>query len=372
MLFKFLFASAVSQSFGMRPEGGTVLINLIKGDARNKPEGGNSRSTTLARLGEVVASAAHGVAAESLQSLQEATGIVNSILLQSGNATDHMTDDDVALLNSVIDMVDKSIFGSMDSSHQADQASIQSAIDDASLCNSKIAARLGENGDLNNLYLKTAGFQSTLNDLQGDVDDKTQVNNSKFDALTTHMNNIGNAPDCVDFPNAPTKLSADNFFAGSEYVNWYTSQQDAYAPVAEAFETANQNLVDAITAYTVGLAERDVAYCDWKVGLEGGCATFDQCYQDKVDYYNDELKPALQTDMQVRIDAYKAGTTIIAQIRFLLGESTESAPPTDIDTSRFQLTFQAVPPKGECDLSPLTSDEWVPVPNCPNEGPGKP
>merc|ERR1712129_578668 len=218
----------------------------------------------------------------------------------------------------------------------------------------------------------TAGYQSTLNDLQGDVNDKTGVNNSKFDELGRHINNIGNSPDCVEFPNAPTKLKADNFFAGSDFVNWYTAQQDAYAPKAEAFETADQNLQDAITAYAVGLAEREVVYCDWKVELEGGCATFDQCYQDKVNHYNNELKPALQKDMQVRIDAYKAGSTIIAQIRFLLGESIESAPPPNIDTSRFQLTFLDVPPKGECDLSPLTSDEWVPVPNCQNEGPGKP
>merc|ERR1719510_2535686 len=178
------------------------------------------------------------------------------------------------------------------------------------------------------------------------------------------MNNIGNAPDCVDFPNAPTKLSADNFFAGSDYVNWYTNQQSAYAPVAEAFETANQNLVDAVTAYTVGLAERDVAYCDWEVELESGCEVFDQCYQDKVDHYNNVLKPALQQDMQVRIDAYKAGTTIIAQLRFLLGESTESEPPTDIDTSRFQLVFPDPADKGECNMDQLNSKHLVPKPLC--------
>merc|ERR1719220_1232947 len=354
MMFTFLLSAAVGASFGLRPDASHYKA-----------------AASLSSLRVMVSSAAHSEGSKSLESLKSAASIVNTIMLQAGNATEHMSDDDKALLNSVIDMIDQSIYGSMDSSHQADEAAIQSAIDAASQCNSNIALRLGEGGDLNNLKLETAGYQSTLNDLQGDVDDKTAANNSKYEDFERHINNIASStqPDCVDFPNAPTKLKADNFFAGSDFVNWYTSQQAAYAPVAEAFETSNQNLEDAMAAYTIGLAERDVAYCDWKVELEAGCAAFDQCYQDKVDHYNNELKPALQRDMQVRIDAYKAGTTIIAQIRFLLGESTESAPPTDIDTSRFQLNFQAVPPKGECDLSPLTSDEWVPVPNCQKQGP---
>jgi len=203
-----------------------------------------------------------------------------------------------------------------------------------------------------------------LNDLQDDVDAKTQANSTKFDELQRHIDNIGAAPDCEAFPSNPTKLKVDNFFTGSLHVNWYTAQQEAYAPFADAVEVADGELGAALTAYAVGLAERNVGYCDWKVELEGGCEVFNQCYQSKTAKYLSELKPALQGDMQIRIDGYKAGQTIIAQIAFLLGESTESAPPTDIDTGRFQLQFPDVSAKGECSLSPLYADEWVPTPFC--------
>jgi len=349
MLFTSLVWVAVCTSFGMRP--GTKHYT----------------AASWSRLGEVVASAAHSKGSKSLESLKTAASIVKSIMLQQGNATEHMSEDDKILLDSVIDMIGKSIYGSMDSSHQTDVAAVQAALDAVSQCNSDIAARLGGGGDLNKLYLGVVGYQNGLNDLQGDVDAKTEVNNTKMVELQRHINNIGNSPDCADFPDSPTKLKADNFFTGSEYVDWYTSRQGAYAPFAEAFETADANLEDALAAYAVGLAERNVAYCDWKLELEGGCETFDQCYKDKVHYYNNEMKPALQQDMNVRIDAYKAGQTIIAQIQFLLGESTESVPPTDIDTSRFQVNFLPVPAKGECSLSPLDSVDWVPLPECSDE-----
>merc|ERR1719464_486722 len=101
--------------------------------------------------------------------------------------------------------------------------------------------------------------------------------------------------------------------------------------------------------------------------LEEACHTLDQCNEEKVRHYNDELKPTLQRDMNVRMNAYKAGETIIAQIHFLLGESTQSAPPTDIDASRFQVNFPPVPAKGECSLSPLHSVDWAPEPECSDE-----
>jgi len=341
MLFKFLLTAGLCQSFGLRPEVGL------------------SKAAKLNRLGEVVASAR-----TDASKLQAAVGIVNSIMLEAGNATEHMSDDDVALLNSVIDLIDKSIYGSMDSSHAADVAAIKAAVDAIDQCNQNIALRLGKGGDLNQLYLGVVGYQNTLNDLQDDVDAKTQANATKFAELERHIKNIGAAPECSPFPADPTKPKVDIYFETSKYVDWYTAQQEAYAPVAEAFEAADDALDDALSAYAVGLAERNVAYCDWKVELEEGCAAFERCYNEKKTHYLDELKPALEADMKVRIDAYRAGETIIHQIRFLLGESTESEPPSDIDVSRFELAFLEVPAMGECSLSPLDADEWVPKPEC--------
>jgi len=346
MLFTFLMTTAVCHSVALRPE--------VTG----------YQSSSISKLGAEVARAERFEGAEGLSALQSAASIVNSIMLQAGNITEHMTDDDKILLESIEPMIEQSIYGSMDSSHEADVASIQAALDAINQCNTDIAARLGVLGDLNKLQFEVVDFQDALNDLQDDVDAKTQANSTKFDELQKHIDNIGAAPDCEAFPSNPTKLKVDNFFTGSLHVNWYTAQQEAYAPFADAVEVADGELGAALTAYAVGLAERKVAYCDWKVELEGGCEVFNQCYQSKKAKYLSELKPALQGDMQIRIDGYKAGQTIIAQIAFLLGESTESAPPTDIDTGRFQLQFPDVSAKGECSLSPLDADEWVPKPLC--------
>jgi len=347
MLFTFLMTTAVCHSVALRPD---VAVY---------------QSSSISKLGAEVARAERFEGAEGLSALQSAASIVNSIMLQAGNITEHMTDDDKTLLESIEPMIEQSIYGSMDSSHEADVASIQAALDAINQCNTDIAARLGVLGDLNKLRFEVVDFQHALDYLQDDVDVKTRANSTKFDEMMQHIwYGISFAPQCEYFPHNPTKLKVDNFFAESLRGNWYTAQQEAYAPFADAFEVADGELGDALTAYAVGLAERNVGYCDWKVELEGGCEVFNQCYQSKTAKYLSELKPALQGDMQIRIDGYKAGQTIIAQIAFLLGESTESAPPTDIDTGRFQLQFPDVSAKGECSLSPLYADEWVPTPFC--------
>ena len=66
-------------------------------------------------------------------------------------------------------------------------------------------------------------------------------------------------------------------------------------------------------------------------------------------------------DEDDRIECYKAGDTIIYQINFLmvLAETTET--PT-IDSSRNEIDFSALPPKGIHDLNPLDSEAFVPKP----------
>jgi len=349
MLFTFLMTTAVCNSVALRPE--------VTG----------YQSSSISKLGAEVARAERFEGAEGLSALQSAASIVNSIMLQAGNITEHMTDDDKTLLESIEPMIEQSIYGSMDSSHEADVASIQAALDAINQCNTDIAARLGVLGDLNKLQFEVVDFQDALNDLQDDVDAKTQANSTKFDELQKHIDNIGAAPDCEAFPSNPTKLKVDNFFTGSLHVNWYTAQQEAYAPFADAVEVADGELGAALTAYAVGLAERNVGYCDWKVELEGGCEVFNQCYQSKTAKYLSELKPALQGDMQIRIDGYKAGQTIIAQIKFLLGETTDSTLPSNVDATRYVLEFPQVPAQGSCSLEDLDSPKWDPAVQCAGE-----
>jgi len=364
MLCKFLLALAGTQALGLRPEAA-------------------NGAASVGKLGDLVASAARASASDSLESLSQASDILGS-MMTAGNATEHMSDDDVVLLKSVITMIEESIYGSMDSSHKQDEDAVKRAVDAIAKCNSDIVVRLAPDGDLDVLYQGTLGYQSTLNVKQKDVEAKTDINNTKFADLEKHISTIREAPACSSFPVRPTKAKTDVFFADSEYVNWYIAQSAAYAPIAEAFEVSDTDLENALTAYAIAEAERDVSYCDWKVELTNGCRTFDECYTEKLEEYTMDVTPRVQQDMQFRIDAYKAGQLIISQIRFLVGESTP-APPTDEsslgesmmvppnDTSRYELMFPDAAPQEECSLAPLDADEWVPKPECQGAGgPGKP
>jgi len=357
MLFKFLLAIAGTQSLGLRPEAANGL------DQR-------STAASVGRLGDLVASAARASASESLESLSQASDILGS-MMKAGNATKHMSAEDAELLRSVITMLEDRIYGSMDSSHQQDLQALQSALDAIDKCNSDILVRLAPpDGDLQLLYEKTLGFQSTLNDNQTDVEAKTEINNTKFGELETHISTIQEAPACESFPTRPTKAKVDVFFTESEYVNWYIARRDAYAPIAEAFEASDGDLAAALRAYEVALASRDVSYCDWKLELTNGCSAFDECYTEKLEEYQTVVTPRVRQDMEARIDAFKAGELIIAQIKFLLADTT-SAPGKDdleVDTSRFEITFSDAAAQAECSLAPLDAVGWVPVPECQGAG----
>jgi len=288
---------------------------------------------------------------------------VNSIMIQEGNATDHLTADDQALLNEVITMIRNSMYGSMTAAHNSDEAALAAAIDAINQCYADFAARAEDGGDLAVMESSVRTYQSSLNDLQDDVNTKTELNATAWSNLATHMSLISNAPACPAFPNPRTMPALDVYFGTSAYVTWWTTQKAAYEPVRDAFVYADQQLQISLTAYAVGLAVRNVAYCDWKRELEGACAEFSACYEAAKAHYLNVVKPAVEEDMRMRIEAYKAGETIIHQIRFLLAQEADQATPA-INTDVYQIAFPAVPAKPACDMSALDDPAWVPTPDC--------
>merc|ERR1719384_940317 len=283
--------------------------------------------------------------------------------MEQGPLEGQAVDEDRELLLSVIDLVEKSIYSSMDASHQADEAALAEAIHTASQCNVDIEVRQSAQGDLGILHQQVQDKQQELNRLQGVVDDKTEVNNTKWAEFDSHMQMISPAPACPGLP-ARTMPALDVFFEKSEYSIWFLAQKASYTVVRDAFKAADADLKDAIHAYDVQKAVRDVQYCDWKSELEAACAAFDTCFSEKSDFYTNTLVPRVTADMNSRIEVKKAGDTVIHQINFLLGAAAEQDTPT-IDTSRYQIDFPTLPPRGDCDLAPLDADEWVPTVTCP-------
>jgi len=282
--------------------------------------------------------------------------------MEQGPIDDHIEDDDRTLLSSVIDLVEKNIYSSMDSSQIGDIAELDAAIKAAEDCNADIANRQSPEGDLGMLHAAVQDKQGELNRLQGIVDEKTEVNNTKWQEFDSHMQAISPAPNCPGHP-AATMPAMDAFFDESDYSIWFADEQSSYDAMRDAFTAADAALEDAINAYDVQKAVRDVQYCDWKRELEAACETFDECFQDKSDFYTNRIVPRVTEDMNSRIEVKKAGDTMIHQIRFMLGSAAEQETPP-IDTSRYQIDFPTLPPKGLCDLSPLDADEWVPSIEC--------
>merc|ERR1719436_696389 len=171
------------------------------------------------------------------------------------------------------------------------------------------------------------------------------------------------SPGCPDFPASRTQSTLDVYFEKSEYSSWFSASQGPYFAHRDAFVAADDALNDAVAAYEHQKTRRDTQYCDWKEELQQGCADFDKCFSDKSKYYTDELTPRVQSDMASRIEAFKAGETLVQQIKFLLADSTTRETP-EVDTSRFELSFPEVPAQRSCPLELLEDDMWSPTVTC--------
>merc|ERR1719492_91236 len=134
-------------------------------------------------------------------------------------------------------------------------------------------------GELQSMLNGVNNYQIKLDVLQDDVDAKTILNNSAWETLQTHISMIGAAPECPAFPSPRTMPSLDVYFSDSPYSTWWIAQKAEYEPVREAYRYANHQLQLALNAYAVGLAVRNVAYCDWKRELEAACARYSVCYE---------------------------------------------------------------------------------------------
>jgi len=250
----------------------------------------------------------------------------------------------------------------MDSSHDQDEKILADAIAAINACYEGFSTRVAT-GDLNTLRISATGYQSTLDGLSETVRMRTAVNESTWKTLTDHIALISDAPVCHGLPEPRTVQTLDLFFYESPYVTWYTAQKAEYEPKRKAWQDAYDALVLALSKYAVGLAQRNVAYCDLKREMEEACASFSACYDEKVAEYLNHIKPDVEDDVKQRIEAYKAGETIVHQVKFLLAEVADQATPA-ISTLRYQIAYPEVPPKPECDLSLLDDPMWVPTPEC--------
>merc|ERR1719382_1629924 len=259
-------------------------------------------SQKIATVGDLVSKISS--AQEGREALQAAAGLVEGILAEAGNATEHMLDDDAALLRSVIELVETTIYGSMDSAHAADVKTLNDAKAAVDQCNVDITDRQAADGDLGQLHEHVVDKQTELDRLQGVVDDKTLANATEWQQFDQHMQMISAPPACPDLP-ARAMPSLDVYFEKSEYSLWFSAQQSAYDTAREKWAAADAALASAIEAYNIQIAIRNTQYCDWKKELNAACVHFDECVETNSNAFN-ALVPKVKDDMNKRIEILKA------------------------------------------------------------------
>lgn len=289
--------------------------------------------------------------------LEDASAVVDGILLEEGNATKHLKAKNKKLLERVLSLVDKDLYGSMQRSHDGDTQDMEKGIADILACNADITALQSTTGRLGIFLQEVIDLQSELNRLQGIVDDKTTLNDTYWGQFDDHMHVIGKAPPCLPFPSPRGMSTLDFYFEKSPYSAWWTAARSPYYSHRDRWIAADKALRQAILAFNIHKATLDVKYCDYKTDLEAACARFDHCYESRVDDYNNRIVPRVEKNQKRRIRIYKVGKVLLARVKFLLARvKTDKTPP--FSTKRFELDIPSVPDKALCDLSSLTSDVW--------------
>jgi len=318
----------------------------------------HSNSASFVRLAESLSVGA----TDEMTFLQDASSAVNDILLQAGNATEHLTPEDQSLLESVKKIIKDDMYGSMRQAQEGDEADLAMLWNNIKECNVNIKARQSSSGDLGMIHNEARQLQIELDRLQGIVDEKTHDNDTYWNKFDLHMQMISDAPVCPDFPNPRGMAQLDIYFEMSRYSTWWTSARGPYHSSRDLFLAANEALRQAIAAYNVHQAKLIVKYCDYKVELEAACDTYEKCYASAVELYNEKVA-GVKITVAKNLEIVKAAETLLAQVRFLLAQQKTRETPA-YETSEWEVTYKAVPEKTVCDESTLTAPIWKPPITC--------
>jgi len=335
-MFRVLVAFGVAAA--LRPENNGMLDST----------GITATLSQLTRLGPDVTG--------SLAAMEAAETATMDFVHQSDNATKHMSNQDKEVLQGIIDVILGPIYSSMESSHQEEKQEMGASLAVVSGCNSGIAARLADDGDIGGLRRRADQSHSDMTRIAEDMEAKTKDGDTKRSELEEHKEQAPPAPACSNLPTSKTDAAWDAYFESSAHAAWFQTQQATYLSKREAVTQAEQELSTLTNEYERTQERLNPEYCDWKSTLTAGCDSFNTCYENATVVF-DDMKKRLQSNMDIRIKAYTSGETIVAHIKVLLG-SAATAETEDIDVSRFSLTFPETPERGACDLAELAEPRW--------------
>merc|ERR1719282_851738 len=104
----------------------------------------------------------------SVIALHEVEQISSELASRLRNATEHMSDNDAALIQEVIDIIRGSVYASMTSSHVEEQAELDDALARIQKCNDDMASEIAGTGKVGRLLTRAENHQSTYKHLEGE------------------------------------------------------------------------------------------------------------------------------------------------------------------------------------------------------------
>jgi len=283
----------------------------------------------------------------------------NNILLKvqtkygSGNATAHLEDNETDLLQSVIELINDVMYGSMQLDHDSNQIEINTALAVIENCTGAMQASF--TNDVAPLKTTALAANSTHRSCRVIESNKHAAVVEAAGALDNWILNTVEPPAIKYWEtNAQlrTVVFVKEFFSSCDYCDWFTAGQSSFTTVKDAHDDALGAFAGQTASCNSNQASFEESYELWQQEVNTTCEEY--CYDDALVSYNNK-KAQVVTRVDSRKEIYLAGETIIDKIECLL--ATGSCEAQVINPDRWDMTYEQVPDKEICDMSGVT--HWV-------------
>jgi len=285
----------------------------------------------------------------------------NNILLKvqtkygSGNATAHLEDNETALLESVIELINNVMYESMQLDHDSNQIEIDTALEVIENCTGDMQASFTN---------KVAPLKTTALAANSTHRNCRVIESNKHAAVGEAVAALDNWIDNTDEPPAINVWETDaqlrtlvffkEFFSSCEYCDWFTAGQSSFTAFKDAHDDALDAFANQTASCNTNQASFELSYEEWQEAVNETCE--EDCYDDAVVSYNAK-KAQVVTRVDSREEIYSAGETIKGKIACLLAISPSSCEDPVINPDRWDMNYGQVPDKEICDMSGVT--HWV-------------
>jgi len=284
---------------------------------------------------------------DQLAMLKYGESLLQKLRVETGNGTKHLKDDEEKLLESVIKLIETSMYGSMQDAHKANQFSLDKKVNDTNDCNEELTSSLeGEVSDAEGTTNTSRDVHTSCRDGEATLYDSMHDSEA---ALNTTMQHIPTPPTVPSFPAGSNRTLASvtiYFEAASPYIDWYRTNKVKFNTARSLWETSTGNHSSQHTTCNAGQAHFEEQYLLWKEKLEGTCERY--CHDNKTSEY-EALKEQFIPLVENRKDAFRAGEVLVSKIKCLL--ATGNCNTTTVDTTQWELIPKTPAARLDCSTS---------------------